>query len=177
MHRAIFVVVPGLLGIALSFFVSEILVEKSTTAQRVLAAVACPSGAQLDIRARPRAAAARGGGIASGLYAFCMTPGGESAHCGSCPFLAATPFVLLLGGSVMIAIRAMGRRPSTLDQVAQLDRLLGLGVLSREQYDELKREVLANPQMTRERLTRLMERRDEASTSRATSSDRRSDSG
>lgn len=139
------------LSIASTFGVVAI-VERSETAQETLGAVLCPQGWTLSVGGASSARTTRiRRGISSGFSASCVSPNQESDYCETCALAVTSRFLLFVGWAGLTFLWALRKPPSARDHLAQLDTALGLGALSRAQYDELRREVLANPEMTRER--------------------------
>lgn len=147
-----------LVSILSTFGLAE-LIGRSDTVRGALGSALCPSGWTLAVggTSTARTSTIRRG-VSSGFSASCVSPAGESDYCEACGLVAGSPFLLFVAAAGTSFLWSLRKKPSALDHLAQLDAALGLGALSREQYDELRRDVLGNPDMTRERFQAALRR-------------------
>lgn len=143
----------------LSTFGLITIVERSEIAREALGTALCPEGWTLSLggTSTARTTTLRRG-VSSGFSAACVSSSQESDYCETCAVAVASPFLLFVGWSGLTFLWSLGKGPSARDHLAQLDTARGLGALSRAQYDELRREVLANPEMTRQRFEEALRR-------------------
>jgi hypothetical protein len=160
-----------LAAILMSFGVS-CAVERSDTLQNAMGDTLCAAGWQLSmVGERSRSSAGRpasGTRIGSfrigvdNVIPYCVGPDGAADRCQSCMLAMFSPFLAVVALFVGQFVWSIRSKPTALEHLKQLDQALALGALTREQYDNLRREVLADPEMTparwREIRARVMDR-------------------
>lgn len=143
----------------LSTFGLIAIVERSEAAREALGAALCEEGWTLSVggASTARTTTIRRG-ISSGFSATCLSPNQASDYCETCALAVTSPFLLFVGWAGLTFLWSVRNPPTAQDHLARLDTALGLGALSRAEYDELRRDVLAHPEMTRQRFDEALRR-------------------
>ena len=152
MHALLF-----LAAIALTF-VSSCAVENSTTAQQAMGATLCRTGWQLEFEGERSSSGARrpASGTSVGVLRvvtdnaapFCVGPAGERDRCQSCILVMFSPFLLCVALFLGEFVWFVAHKPTASEHLRQLELARSLGAISPEQYEELRRRVIADPEMT-----------------------------
>jgi hypothetical protein len=142
-----------------AFFLS---LSRSERVQRVVGEALCPEGFTLAMAYDDEGGTETSIGsftvVDRGSAPYCYGPQNQYARCTLCIVAAASPMLLwvlsLAGAGALSLLRA----PTTADHISQLDKLLHLGAITQDRYDELRHLVLASPGMTSRELGALLEK-------------------